>query len=65
MSNDPTAKLAANNVTNAMEGDRRLHARYLDVMSVINTICDLSLFEIEGDFTLRDKRSGKVWTSKK
>jgi hypothetical protein len=65
MSNDPTAKIATNNVSNSANGDRRSNRRYLDIMTVINTICDLSLFEIEGDFTLRDKRSGEVWTSTK
>ena len=65
MSNDPTAKLAANNVTNEVNGDRREHRRFLDLLHILITMCELSNFEIEGEIRLRDKRTGKHWVSSK
>ena len=62
---DPTAKLASNNVQNRDNGDRRTEARHSSILHLILTMCDLAQFEIEGDLTLRDKRSGKVFVSTK
>lgn len=41
--------------------DQKQYYRFKNMLRMIQAMCELSDFEVEGRIALRDKKSGRIW----
>lgn len=58
---DPTAQKAIENIESTEAYSDENIARFHRLLDAIFSICELSVFHIEGRIVIKDQKTGKIW----